>query len=347
MSGGISVAAYIILFLKIGVMKPVFRLLILSLISVLLLTGCDKLIYENLEECPQGVYVSFYNQTPCMDAPQPIGEVEDLYIFAFDLNDVLVKLEKVDGEIDLGKAYKIELPPVEKGQYSFIAWAGATGKYFDLNDFVEGKTTKEDVMMVLRSKEGSAVALQDHRVWQGESKVVNLPDRKTHGSVFDEISINMLEVTNRINITLKLHESVCDKLDIGDFDIIASSANGVYSINKRMPLKASKLNYPGTLVVEEKFSKKLSYTLMELKSGYNNVLKIYNKKEDKDYFVQDLLGKVLLENPNVNLECEHDYDIVVEIEDKCANCSDNNLVVHIIINNYQIHSFAVDLTNRY
>ncbi|MBR8704047.1 FimB/Mfa2 family fimbrial subunit [Porphyromonas levii] len=329
-------------------MKRFFSILpALLALTVLLFTGCDKYIYEDLEECPQGVYISFYHQTPCMDEPIPVGEVEGLYVFAFDLNDVLVKKERVEGSVDLVKAYKVELPPVEKGQYSFIAWAGATKKYFDLGDFVEGKTTKTDIMMSLREKGGNAASLQDHAVWQGESKVVSLPDRKTHGSVFDEISINMLEVTNRINLTLKLHESVCEKLDIDDFEIMISSANGTTLINKRMPLNAAKLNYPGTKVSKDETSIKLVYTLMELKSGYNNVLKVYNKKEDKTYFLEDLLGKVLLENPNVNLECEHDFDIVMEIEDKCKDCPDNNMVVNILINNYPIHSFPVELSNRY
>ncbi|MDN4753472.1 FimB/Mfa2 family fimbrial subunit [Porphyromonadaceae bacterium W3.11] len=325
--------------------SPIILTLTLSLLT--LFTSCDKMIYEDLEECPQGVYISFYHRTPCMEEAQPVGEVDGLHVFAFDLNDVLVKMEHVDGLVDLVEAYKVELPPVEKGQYSFIAWAGATKKYFDLGDFVEGKTTKTDVMMSLREQDSNAVSLQDHSVWQGESKVVSLPDRKTHGSVFDEISINMLEVTNRINLTLKLHESVCEKLDIDDFEIMISSANGTTLINKRMPLNAAKLNYPGTKVSKDETSIKLVYTLMELKSGYNNVLKVYNKKEDKTYFLEDLLGKVLLENPNVNLECEHDFDIVMEIEDKCKDCPDNNLVVSILINNYQIHSFSVDLSNRY
>lgn len=313
----------------------------------LFFTGCGKYIYENLEECPQGVFISFYHQTPCMAEPTAVGEVDGLHVFAFDLNDKLVKVERVSGMVDLVKAYKVELPPVEKGQYSFIAWAGGIDKFFALKEFIVGKTTKEDVMMTLRSKESNAVALGSHQVWQGESKVVSLPDRKTHGSVFDEISINMLEVTNRINLTLKLHESVCEKLNIDDFEITISSANGTTLINKRMPLNAAKLNYPGTIVSKDETSIKLAYTLMELKSGYNNVLKVYNKKEDKTYFIEDLLGEVLLQNPNVNLECEHDLDIVMEIEDKCKDCPDNNMVVNILINNYPIHSFPVALSNRY
>ncbi|MBR8766227.1 Minor fimbrium anchoring subunit Mfa2 [Porphyromonas levii] len=321
--------------------------LVLSALMVFLFSGCDKYIYEDLEECPQGVYISFYHQTPCMDEPTAVGEVDGLHVFAFDLHDKLVKIERIEGLVDIVEAYKVELPPVEKGQYSFIAWAGTSDQFFTLNQFVVGETTKEDVLMTLRSKDSNAVGLGSHQVWQGESKAISLPDRKEYGTVYEEVAINMLEVTNRIQVTLKLHESVCETLDIDDFEIMISSANGTSLINKRMPLGAAQLTYPGTEIARDDTSVRLAYTLMELKSGYSNVLKVYNKKEDKNYFVQDLLGKVLLENPNVNLECTHDFDIVMEIEDKCKDCPDNHLVVHIMINNYTIHSFSVDLSNRY
>lgn len=320
---------------------------ILSVLVVLLFTSCDKLIYEDLEDCPQGVYISFYHQTPCMGAPTDLGAVEGLHLFAFDLSDHLVKIDRIDGQVDLSKAYEMELPPVEHGQYSIIAWAGTSDEFFFLNEFIVGESTKEDVLMTLRSKDSNAVALGSHQVWHGESRVITLPDRKEYGSVYEEVAINMLEVTNRIQVTLKLHESVCDRLDIDDFELMISSANGTSLINKRMPLGAAQLTYPGTEISSDETSVCLAYTLMELKSGYSNVLKVYNREEDKVYFLQDLLGKVLLENPNVNLECTHDFDIVMEIEDECQACLENHLVVHIMINNYTIHSYAVELSNRY
>lgn len=319
--------------------------IILPLLTLLALTvSCSKIIYEDLEECPQGVYISFYNQTPCMEAPEAVGEVNGLYVFAFDLNDVLVTVKKVTGWVDLTEVYKVELPPVENGQYSFIAWGGTPDQYFTLGNFVEGTTTKKDVMLRLRAESDKAISLGEHKVWQGESRVVSLPDRKEYGTVYANVSINMLEVTNRINITLRLHESVRDRYDIDDFDILTYSADGTYLINRRMPLDNPTLNYPGVELYRDKVARALSFTLMELKSGYHNLLRLHNKKEKKDFLEQDLLGKVLLENPNVNLDCTHDFDIVLELEDKCK---DNNLVINIFINNYQIHSFPVNLTNRY
>lgn len=324
------------------------RLRLLLLMMLPLFAACDKMVYEDLEECPQGVHVSFYHQTPCMEAPAEVGVVDGLRLFAFDLHDVLVKVEEVSGKVDLIKSYKVELPPVEQGQYSFIAWGGVSDKHFDVENFVVGQTTKKEVMMKLKASNGTAAQLLDHKVWQGESQVIALPDRKTHGTVYAEVAINMLEVTNRIRVTLKLHESVREEMRLEDFELTLSSANGTYLINRRMPLKTESLIYPA--IENEKaeaYTIDRLYTLMELKSGYNNVIRLYNKKAQEDFLLQDLLGKVILENPNVNLECTHDFDVVIEVEDKCKSCPDNNLVVHIIINNYRIHSFAVKLGNRY
>lgn len=319
----------------------------IALALVPMLTACDALIYEDLEDCPQGVYISFYNQTPCMDKPQPMGEAEGLYLFVFDLNDVLVAVETVAGKADLNQTYKMDLPPVERGQYSIIAWAGVTSEPFELKEFVKGQTTKTDLMMSLQDKGGISLPLHDKQIWQGESKIIALPDRAEYGTVYKDVAINMLELTNRINITLKLHESVREEKSIDDFKITISSANTACQIDRWMMLGRKSLSYPGIEIARTDFSKRVSFTTLELKSGYNNVLRILNEKEGEEYFVQDLLGKVLLENPNVNLECTHDFDIVMEIEDKCKSCPDNNLVVHIIINNYQIHSFALKLSNRY
>lgn len=325
------------------------HLTIISILLTSLLTfiSCGKLIYEDLEECPQGVYISFYNQTPCMTDPQPVGEVEGLHIFAFDLNDKLVKVETVTGKVDLIETYKVELPPIEKGQYSFIAWAGTADRFFDFKSFVLGETTKTDVLMSLKLQSGVATYLGQHKVWQGSSKVVTLPDRATYGSFYDNIAINMLEATNRVNITLQLHESVRDVLEIKDFEVAVSSANGTVQIDRRIPLGQTAISYPANVVSESTHSKTLAFSLMELRSGLNSTLRVHNIKEEKDYFRQDLIGKLLLEIPNVNLECTHDFDITLEIEDLCKQCPDNNLVVWVTINNYKLHSFAVNLSNRY
>ncbi len=104
-----------------------------------LLGGCN-MIYEDLSECPQGVYVKFYSKTPCAVDSTYIGQVSDLHIFAFDDKDVLVStvLQK---NVSLDKDYKV-LVPVSNGYFSFIGWAGVNN-YFTQSSFVKGVTTKK------------------------------------------------------------------------------------------------------------------------------------------------------------------------------------------------------------
>ena len=57
-----------------------------------ILWGCDSLIYEDLSDCPQGVYVKFYSMTPCAVDSTFIGQVSDLHLFAFNEQDILVSV---------------------------------------------------------------------------------------------------------------------------------------------------------------------------------------------------------------------------------------------------------------
>lgn len=325
-----------------------FALLSLWL-TPLLLSGCSSLIYEDLEECPQGVDIDFYHLTPCMSDTVAVGEVEGLYLFAFDISDRLVAMDRVEGRVDLSEGYRMELPPAERGEYSLIAWTGLSEELFELRTPVVGTTTKDDLLLTLRSQGGTATSLGESRVGRGEIDApVYLPDRKDFGTVYAHAAINMLEVTNRLRLTLRLDESACDILDIDDFELSIYSANRSALLNGAMPLGAEPLKYPGSEVARDDTSLTMSYTTMALRPGYSNLLKIYNTREEKSYFSEDLLGRLLLENPNVNLDCTHDFDIEMVIEDtRCPVCPDNNLVMHIFINNYQIHSFALELTNRY
>lgn len=65
-----------------------------------------------------------------------------------------------------------------------------------------------------------------------------MPDAAEISSLYKYTAIN-LEKTNRINITVKIHESIKDKLDPRDFVVGIKSANGVLNIDGTMPLGAN------------------------------------------------------------------------------------------------------------
>ena len=136
--------------------------------------GCDSLIYDDLKDCPQGVYVKFYSKTPCVDDSLFIGSVSSLTVFAFDQEGKLSTTVQQQ-DVTLDRDYEM-LVPVSDGNYSFIAWTGINDK-FKKNTFTPGITTKEDVMMTINSTNNMATTLTStEHIWHGESPVVFLPN---------------------------------------------------------------------------------------------------------------------------------------------------------------------------
>ena len=59
------------------------KTILVLLAAGILFWGCDSLIYDDLKDCPQGVYVKFYSKTPCAEDSLYIGEVSSITVFAF------------------------------------------------------------------------------------------------------------------------------------------------------------------------------------------------------------------------------------------------------------------------
>lgn len=325
------------------------KLSLTVLLIGVLLGGCN-LIYEDLSECPQGVYVSYYSKTPCAVDSTFLGTegAQTVYLFAFDENNLLYNVA-TDHNVVLDKDYKM-LVPVTKGSYTFIGWAGVDDTFLK-GSFAKGKTTKSDLMLTLKQDKGFGLLPQTKKVWQGESDIVVMPDAAEIGSLYKYTAINLLEKTNRINITVKIHESIKDKLDPRDFVVGIKSANGVLNIDGTMPLGADALksvvNYKsyGTTYTDD--SMKTSFTLMDLKTGYNNTISLINTKTGQEFLGEkglDLIGKILLgnNNPNVNLACDHDFDVELLIKDKCLNCGTYTCFA-IYVNDWMVHSYKTEL----
>lgn len=315
------------------------KLLAVLLFLSALFFGCDNsLIYENLEECPHGVYVSFYSQTECAQEPSYIGTTPILHLFAFDVNGTLAAIHTAT-DVTLDKDFKV-LMPISGGVYTFIAWAGAR-EPFKVAKFEVGKTTKKDVMMTLESISGKAPVIGDQRVWQGESSIIAIADHKTDGSVFEEAKINLLEVTNRIRISVELHESILKDTRPADFSVSVSSANGVIAIDRKMPFGSPVLEYP-THPIYTADKVLTTFTLPEIQTGYNSMLKIYNNKTGAVIWEGDFVGSLLLKNKNVNINCVHDYDLKFVIKDKCLDCG-TYICWAIYLNDWQIHSYEAEV----
>lgn len=306
--------------------------------------GCDSLIYDDLKDCPQGVYVKFYSKTPCADDSLFIGNVSSLTVFAFDQNGKLSTTVQQQ-DVNLSRDFEV-LVPVSDGNYSFIGWAGVSEK-LKRNIFTEGITTREDVMMTINSTYNVAAALSSgERIWHGESPIVFLPDPEEYGSVYRHTAINLKELTNRVKIIVEFDKVTMKSYDPTKLNVAVSSANGTVRIDGTMPMNTPVLTYPSVYTNLDENTGEWNYAMLDLVTGYSNKLNITytgNNKEET-VFDGDLIASILLRavDKGVNLNCENDFTVKFLIKDYCAECG-THFSCAVYVNNWLVHSYSTDL----
>ena len=307
--------------------------------------GCDSLIYDDLSDCPQGVYVEFYSMTPCQSNPTFIGSVPSLTLFAFDENDRLVTSVTKEN-VTLSRDYEI-LVPVSDGSFSFVAWAGIDDHFIPAT-FTNGKTSKKDVMLTLKTASGMAENLGGTQVWQGESPVVYLPDPEEYGSLYKYTAVNLREITNRVELIVEFDKKTMKEYDLEELHAQVSSGNGTLHIDGSMPLKQEVITYPATTgPLYDDNTATWHYDMLDLWTGYDNRLYISytgNQEEGETVFDGDLIAIILLaaQNGQANLSCDNDFTIKVTIKDYCAEC-DTHFSCAIYVNGWQVHSFETEM----
>ncbi len=306
--------------------------------------GCDSLIYDDLADCPQGVYVKFYSMTPCESDSTFIGSVASLTLFAFDENDKLVTSVTKEN-VTLSRDYEV-LMPVSDGNYSFVAWTGIDGN-FTKGTFTDGTTTKKDLMLTLKSASGVAANLEGTNVWQGESPVVFLPDPAEYASFYAYTAVRLREVTNRVELIVEFDKATMKDYDMDELNVEVSSGNGKMRIDGTMPLKQDVLVYPSAAPIFNDNVATWHYNLLDLTTGYDNKLHIYytgNEAEGETVFNGDLIAMILLaaQNGQANLDCDNDFTVKVVIKDYCVECW-THFSCSIYVNDWLVHSYSTQL----
>lgn len=141
-------------------------------LATTVLGSCDSMFHDDLADCPQGVYVRFYQQkdnacfdnkaflngSPSNSKPSfaPVGKVNNLYVLAFDKNTgVLANYVAADKEMNLSHDYET-LVPLTKGDYELVAWTG-NAENFNAAKLQKGVTKKSDVFFQLRQQQDGSL----------------------------------------------------------------------------------------------------------------------------------------------------------------------------------------------
>jgi hypothetical protein len=312
-------------------MKAGYKMRILQSVAALslLCTGCG--IWEDMDDCPQGIDIAFYSKTPCAIQRSYPADISDLRLYLFDERGVLAGVNTAP-EVRLASDYTYTVE-AKNGLYTVVAWAGVNAETFDMATPRVGITTKDDVLFSLRNIEGRALPYDGHRVYYGESEAVSLPDPAIYGSVFKEVSVNMSELTNRITVEVEGLPSP------DDYEVTIETRMGAVCFGGGEK-SGNQIDYmpvvhPASDVLAA------SFTVMELTTGFGTSLVVCHKASGKELYRGDLLGTLLLKNPNVNLACDHDFTIRFTTEDKC-DCG-TYTIMEIWVNDWLVHSYETTL----
>ncbi|MCD7962932.1 MAG: FimB/Mfa2 family fimbrial subunit [Rikenellaceae bacterium] len=284
---------------------------------------------DSMEECSQGLSISFYSRTKCQ-AEATYPEVNDLMVFIFDKNDILVRYSQLN-DINTGSGFT-HTEDLESGLYTVTAWSGLNDYHFFINEVEEGATSKEDLLFSLERNGNQAVSLENINVYFGESNTVYVQE-KTSGSVYDNIAVNILEVTNRITITV-------EGLPAEDeYEILIESGNGSMNIDGEIAEDETIIYNPEEILDSEIL--KSRFTLLKLETGPEYTIIIRNITEDSELYRGSLLGALILKNPYVNLNCDHDFTINFTAHDQC-DCG-TYTIAEIWVNNWLVHSYETEM----
>ncbi|MCC8088805.1 MAG: FimB/Mfa2 family fimbrial subunit [Rikenellaceae bacterium] len=301
--------------------------LIICLLSALFFPACvhDD---DETEKCDQGLNISFYSQTRCSTSASYPENIKDLTIFVFNSDDVVVERRRLYDQ-EIGADFS-ETVDIGSGLYSVAAWSGLNDYNFDVSDIEIGVTKKNELLFKLRRTISTAVSLEDIAVYYGESTAVYVQEKST-GMHYEDIAVNLLEITNRITISVEgLPE------DSGPYGIAIESNNGSMNID-------GTIAEDGLITYEPAWSYSTSdilsadFTLLKLETGFENTIVITDTADGTELFRGSLLGALILKNPYVDLNCDHDFTIRFTAEDQC-DCG-TYTIAEIWVNNWLVHSY--------
>ncbi|MCD7970186.1 MAG: FimB/Mfa2 family fimbrial subunit [Alistipes sp.] len=312
------------------------RIKYLPLALLALLSGSVRCVNQsyNTDDCQteQGLEVSFFSQSRCQDDALYPEDISQMSVFVFDGNGLLA-YHRTLSDITLGEDYTLSIP-TDPGLYWVVAWAGLDGDYLDISEPQDGVTRKDDLLFAIKRTDGTAGQLPDVPVYFGESAAVYVdPGENSSEEEYRAVGINLLEITNRITVSVEGLPT-----DSVDYAITIEADNGSMDYD-------GSILYDDVLVYEPSLtygdaSVEGEFTLLKLETGFNYYIVVSNIISGTELYRGSLLGTLLLKNPEVDLNCDHDFTIRFTAEDQC-DCG-TYTIVEIWVNNWLVHSYDTE-----
>lgn len=311
------------------------RKLIPTIVTAVLIAGAiiQGCVRDKDRDCTRNLNISFYSQTVCQSQKSYPPQIRDLKICLFDGDDILIRRIKNE-DVTLNPDYSITIDVEEEGLYHIVTWSGIDRALFDVNELRPGETKKSDLLFRLGRVQGEVESLEGRSVYFGESPIVYV-SKPGDQQETKKTGVNMEEVTNRFTIIVEgLPENNLQNYTI---DIEANNA----SMNIDGSIAGDDvIRYPRTMSYESG-EVSANFTTLKLETGTINNIVIRDTAEGRELFRGSLLGALLLENPNINPKCVHDFTIRFTTME--CPLGGTYIVVGIYVNEWLVSSYDVDM----
>ncbi len=309
--------------------------------SILLLNfiiiGCKGLLFDDLSDCPQGVFLKIYSQAKSCEKEVVYRDFKKVSVFVFDEAGTFVDLHSFDSYN--GKEQKEIFVPIKKdGKYELLVWTNLDSPLI-LKELKKGLTKKKDLFLSLAKSENTKDLLgkEIFATPLGESIHIEVGARVVR---LIHTSINVCEITNRINIR------VTGLDDPSRYEALLYLDNANYNfLTEIQSEKPREYRTDQKIVPNEKFpNEKDIFTQITtlkidgLKEG-DLILRGADKKEVvfKENLIQEI--KKALKKENLNFACQNDYDLVIKM-DKGPK---GYYAVSVWVNGWLVHSYDIEL----
>ncbi|MFR9165509.1 MAG: FimB/Mfa2 family fimbrial subunit [Dysgonomonas sp.] len=222
------------------------------------------------EDC--GYFVSFVYDYNIVREDLFSDQVTKINLYVFDENGVFIEAIKDEGGFP--RNYRIPFS-MDKGRCHFITWAGLYDDSYQETELIPGKSKYSDLIVNVISEDG-VVDKKLKPLWYGARKDV---DFNSNGLQIENISL--VKDTKIFRIVMQ-NVGDGDTIDINDFDITISAANGRYDFYNA-PFGESITYKPYFTMNDPETGAVAEMNTLRLMSNVDNRLVIRNKKTGEDF----------------------------------------------------------------
>lgn len=205
------------------------------------LAGCSSLIYDDLDECPEGLRLRFVFNYNLLKADAFATQVKSVNVWAFDATGAFVWSGAASGEILTEPDYIMETP-LGEGTYDFVAWCGLEDNNdFNLETYTPRSKQDLEVKLQMLESEGKNISSSHFKgLFNGVVTDVNYIIDPQKPSV-KTVTVPLIKDTNDIVIMLSNLDGT--PIDSDDFSVTFTYADSYLAWNNIVEASSPTVTY--------------------------------------------------------------------------------------------------------